>query len=127
MNEQKIRIDKWLWAVRIFKTRSQAAEACKKGKIFINDAPAKASREIQVGDVVGVRRPPITYVYEVLALSGKRMGAKLTVDFVRDITPKEQMDLLEATKTRGFEYRDRGVGRPTKLQRRMIEKLKGIE
>lgn len=123
----KIRVDKWLWAVRIFKTRSQAAEACKKHHIFINGDVAKPSREIQVGDIVGVKRSPITYEYEVLAISGKRMGAKLTADFVKDITPKEQLDLLEATKTRGFEYRDKGLGRPTKLERRMIEKLKGLK
>lgn len=124
--QEKIRIDKWLWAVRIFKTRSQAAEACKKRHIFINGEVAKPAREIQVGDTIGVKRSPITYEYKVLAISGKRMGAKLTVDFVKDITSKEQLDLLEATKTRGFEYRDKGLGRPTKLQRRMIEKLKGL-
>lgn len=126
MNNTQTRIDKWLWAVRIFKTRSQASEACKKGRIFVNNIPVKASREIQVGDIVGVRRPPIVFEYEVLAISSKRMGAKLTVDFVKDITPKEQLDLLEATKTRGFEYRERGAGRPTKQERRMIEKLKGL-
>lgn len=123
----KLRIDKWLWAVRIFKTRSQAAEACKKRHIFINGEVAKPSREVQIGDTVGVKRAPITYEYKVLALSGKRMGAKLTVDFVKDITPQEQLDLLQATKTHGFEYRDKGAGRPTKLQRRMIEKLKGMQ
>ncbi len=123
----KIRIDKWLWAVRIFKTRSQAAEACKKRNIFINGEAAKSSREIQVGDIIGVKRSPITYEYEVLGLSGKRMGAKLTVDFVKDVTPQEQLDLLYATKNHGFEYREKGLGRPTKLQRRMIEKLKNIE
>lgn len=123
---EKIRIDKWLWAVRIFKTRSQAAEACKKRYIFINGEIAKPSREVQVGDTVGVKRSPITYEYKVLGLSGKRMGAKLTVDFVKDITSQEQLDLLAATKTHGFEYRDKGLGRPTKLQRRMIDKLKGM-
>ncbi len=123
----KIRIDKWLWAVRIFKTRSQAAEACKKRNIFINSEVAKPSREVQVGDIIGVKRSPITYEYEVLGLSGKRMGAKLTVDFVKDVTPQEQLDLLYTTKNHGFEYREKGLGRPTKLQRRMIEKLKGME
>ncbi|PVX51980.1 heat shock protein Hsp15 [Balneicella halophila] len=123
----KIRVDKWLWAVRIFKTRSQAAEACKKRHVFINGEIAKPSREVQEGDIVGVKRAPITYEYKVLAISGKRMGAKLTPDFVKDVTPQEQLDLLEATKTRGFEYRDRGLGRPTKQERRMIEKLKGLK
>lgn len=126
MKDTKTRIDKWLWAVRIFKTRSQASEACKKGRIFINNIPAKASKEIEVGDVIGIRRPPAVFEYEVLAISSKRMGAKLTVDFVRDITPKEQLDLLEATKNRVFEYRERGTGRPTKQERRMIDKLKGL-
>lgn len=126
MNDTQMRVDKWLWAVRIFKTRSQASEACKKGKIVINNVIAKASREIFVGDVIGVKRTPVVFQYEVLALSSKRMGAKLTVDFVKDITPKEQLDLLEATKVQGFEYRERGTGRPTKQERRMIEKLKGL-
>lgn len=125
--EDKIRIDKWLWAVRIFKTRSQAAEACKKRHIFINGEAVKPSREVQIGDTVGVKRSPITYEYKVLAVSSKRMGAKLTAGFVKDVTPQEQLDFLEATKVRGFEYRDKGLGRPTKLQRRMIDKLKRME
>lgn len=125
--QEKIRIDKWLWAVRIFKTRSQAAEACKKRNVFINGEAVKPAREVQIGDTVGVKRSPITYEYKVLEISGKRMGAKLVPNFMTDITPQSQLDLLRATKVSGFEYRDKGLGRPTKLQRRMIDKLKRID
>ncbi len=124
---EKLRIDKWMWAVRIFKTRSQAAEACKKGRIEVDGISVKASREIKVGDVIAVKRPPITYSYKVLALSSKRMAGKLAVDFVEEVTPQEQLDLLDATRTRGFEYRTKGLGRPTKHDRRLIEKLKGMK
>ncbi len=124
--DDKVRIDKWLWAVRIFKTRSMAADACKKGKITIAGAHVKASREIKIGDKIDIRVPPITRSYLVKAISGKRMSAKLAVDFVEDITAQDQLDLLNATKTYGFEQRQRGVGRPTKYERRMIEKLKNM-
>lgn len=122
--DDKVRIDKWLWAVRIFKTRSMASEACKKGKVTIGGVHIKPSREIRLNDQIDVRVPPITRSYLVTAISGKRMGAKLAVDFVKDVTAQDQLDLLEATKTRGFEARDRGIGRPTKLDRRLIDKLK---
>lgn len=121
---QKIRIDKWLWAVRIFKTRSMAAEACRKGQVMIDGINLKPSRDISVGDEIQVKRPPIIRTYLVKAVTGKRMSAKLAVDFVEDITPQEQFDLLNAVKTYGFEQRDRGTGRPTKRDRRDIEKLK---
>ncbi len=122
--DDKVRIDKWLWAVRIFKTRSMAAEACKKGKVSIAGSHVKASREVKIGDKIDIRVPPITRSYQVKAISGKRMSAKLAVDFVEDITAQDQLDLLNATKTYGFEKRQRGTGRPTKYERRMIEKLK---
>ncbi|WP_461631919.1 RNA-binding S4 domain-containing protein [Labilibaculum euxinus] len=122
--DDKVRVDKWLWAVRIFKTRSMAAEACKKGKVTIGGVHVKPSREVRLNEQIDVRVPPITRSYLVTAISGKRMGAKLAVDFVKDITAKDQLDLLEATNTRGFESRDRGIGRPTKLDRRLIDKLK---
>lgn len=121
---EKIRIDKWLWAVRIFKTRSMAAEACRKGQVQIDGINIKPSRDISVGDEIQVKRPPIIRTYLVKAVTGKRMSAKLAVDFVEEITPQEQFDLLNAVKTYGFEQRDRGVGRPTKRDRRDIEKLK---
>lgn len=122
--EEKVRIDKWMWAVRIFKTRSMAAEACKKGKVTINGVTIKPSREIRLNEQIDIRVPPITRSYLVTAISGKRMGAKLAVDFVKDITAQDQLDLLLATKTHGFEARQRGAGRPTKLDRRLIDKLK---
>ncbi len=124
--DDKVRIDKWLWAVRIFKTRSMAAEACKKGKVSIDGTHVKASREVKIGDKIDIRVPPIIRSYQVKAISGKRMSAKLAVDFVEDITAQDQLDLLNATKTYGFEQRQRGTGRPTKHERRMIEKLKNI-
>ncbi len=120
----KIRVDKWLWAVRLFKSRSIAAEACKKGQVMIDGMNIKPSREISVGDEIQIKRPPIIHTYLVKAISGKRMSASLAVDFVEDITPQEQFDILNAVKTYGFEQRDRGVGRPTKKDRRDIEKLK---
>lgn len=122
--DDKVRVDKWLWAVRIFKTRSMASEACKKGKVTIGGVHIKPSREIRINDQIDLRVPPITRSYLVTAISGKRMGAKLAVDFVKDVTAQDQLDLLEATNTHGFESRDRGVGRPTKLDRRLIDKLK---
>jgi len=123
MND-KVRIDKWLWAVRIFKTRSMAAEACKKGKVTIGGVHVKPSREIRLNEQIDIKFAPIIRSYLVTAISGKRMGAKLAVDFVKDITAQDQLDLLDATRTHGFEARDRGVGRPTKLDRRLIDKLK---
>lgn len=123
--EEKVRIDKWLWAVRIFKTRSLAAEECGKGHVSIGDLHAKASRELRGGEVVKVRIPPIERHYLVKKLTDKRMSAQLAVDFVEDVTPPETLALLNAVKAYGFERRDRGAGRPTKRDRRMIDKLKG--
>lgn len=116
-----VRIDKWLWAVRIFKTRSQATEACKKGHISIGDMPVKASRDIHVGEIVKVRKPPISRSFKVLGLTEKRMGAKLVADFFVDITPKEELELLEMQKHMGWSVRDRGTGRPTKKDRRDLD------
>nr|WP_320118325.1 RNA-binding S4 domain-containing protein [uncultured Marinifilum sp.] len=122
--DNKVRVDKWMWAVRIFKTRSLAAEACKKGKVSMNGVTIKPSREIRIDDKIDIRFPPIIRSYRVKAISGKRMSAKLTVDFMEDITAQDQLDLLNATKSYGFEHRQRGAGRPTKLERRLIDKLK---
>ena len=122
--EERVRIDKWLWAVRIFKTRSLAAEECGKGHVTIGDVHVKASRELKGGEVVKVRIAPIERQYLVKKLTDKRMSAQLAVDFVEDVTPPETLALLNAVKAYGFEYRDRGAGRPTKRDRRMIDKLK---
>lgn len=127
MAEEKVRIDKWLWAVRIFKTRSLAAEECTKGHVSIGDVHVKPSRELKGGEIVKVRVPPIERHYLVKQLTVKRMSAQLAVDFVEDVTPPETLTLLNAVKTYGFEYRPRGLGRPTKKDRRMIDRLKAGE
>lgn len=116
-----VRIDKWLWAVRLFKTRSMATEACKKGNVTVNELPVKPSRTVQIGETVQVRKAPITRSFKVLGLSGKRMGAKLVVDFVEDVTPTEELELLEMQKNMRWSNRDRGTGRPTKKDRRELD------
>lgn len=123
----KVRVDKWLWAVRIFKTRTLAAEECAKGHVRIGDVHVKASREIRVGEVIRVRMSPIERHFLVKQVADKRMSAQLAVDFVEEVTPQEQLDLLNAAKAWGFEYRERGSGRPTKRDRRMIDKMKNEE
>ncbi len=122
--EENLRIDKWLWAVRIFKTRSQAADACKKGKILIEEIAVKPSRIIKKGEIVFVKSPPVIYQYRVLGLLGNRQSAKVVVDYVEDITPEEEKVKLEIKRFTGFEIRDRGIGRPTKRERRLIDQLK---
>lgn len=117
----EVRIDKWMWAVRLFKTRSLAAEACKKGKVAISGSNAKPSRMVKIGDVIEIKRPPITYSFKVLALSENRMGAKLVPDYMENVTPAEQFELLEMSKFASSGIRDRGTGRPTKKERRDLE------
>lgn len=119
MNET--RIDKWMWATRIFKTRTIAVEACKKNRVMVNDTLAKPSRMIKVGDVVHVRKPPITYSFKVLNLTSNRIGAKLVPDYLENITAPEQYELLELSKISGFVDRARGTGRPTKKDRRELD------
>ena len=117
------RIDKWMWAVRIFKTRTIAAEACKKGRISINGALAKAARMVTPGDVIQVRKPPVTYSFKVLQTIEKRVGAKLVPEMMENITAPEQYELLEMSKISGFVDRARGTGRPTKKDRRSMEEF----
>lgn len=117
------RIDKWMWATRIFKTRTIASEACKKGRIAINGAQVKPSRMVKPGDVVEVRKPPITYSFKVLQAIEKRVGAKLVPEMMENITPKEQYELLEMSRISGFIDRARGTGRPTKKDRRSMEEF----
>jgi ribosome-associated heat shock protein Hsp15 len=127
MEVEKVRIDKWLWAVRIFKTRSLAAEACNKGHVKIGDIQVKPSRELKGGEIVRVRMAPIEREYQVKQLTDKRMSAQLAVQFVADVTSQETLDFLNSVKVYGFEFRPRGAGRPTKRDRRMIDRLKGGE
>jgi ribosome-associated heat shock protein Hsp15 len=119
--EKETRIDKWLWAVRIFKTRSQASDACHKGQVKIGNLPIKSSRMVRVGEKISIRKPPIVRTYEVLDISDKRMSAKLAEEFVRDITPSDQLALLEIQKDMRMLDRERGTGRPTKKERRDLD------
>jgi ribosome-associated heat shock protein Hsp15 len=115
------RIDKWMWAARIFKTRTISAEACKKGRITINGALVKASRTVKSGDIIQVRKPPITYSFKVLQAIEKRIGAKLLPEVLENVTTPDQYEILETSKAAGFINRARGTGRPTKKDRRSLE------
>ena len=117
------RIDKWMWATRIFKTRTIASEACKKGRIAINGAQVKPSRMVKVGDIVDVKKPPITYSFKVLQAIEKRVGAKLLSEMMENVTSKEQYELLEMNRISGFIDRARGTGRPTKKDRRDMDEF----
>ena len=121
MANQEARIDKWLWAARIYKTRTLAADACKNGRITINGAQTKPSRTVKAGDQVGVKKPPITYTFLVKQPIEKRVGAKLLHDILENITTPEQYELLEMSRISGFVDRARGTGRPTKKDRRAID------
>ena len=123
MAKSEVRIDKWMWAVRIFKTRTISTEACKKGRVMVNDVAVKPSRMIKVGDVVSVRKPPVTYSFKVLALTENRLGAKLVPEYMDNITPKSQLDLLDIVKISGFIDRRKGLGRPTKREGRELSKF----
>lgn len=119
----EIRVDKWLWAVRVFKTRSIATDACKMNRVSINGQLAKASRNIKVGDIVSVRKPPIEYSFKVLQVLGNRVGAKLVPEYMENVTPKEQYEILELQRISGFVDRAKGEGRPTKKDRRSMEQF----
>lgn len=118
------RIDKWLWAMRVFKTRTLATDACKKGRVSVGGAVVKPSRPIHIGDVIDVRKPPITYTFRVLQLSGNRLGPKLVPEYVENITPQSQYDILEMSKISGFVDRRKGLGRPTKREGRDLARFK---
>lgn len=121
------RIDKWIWAMRIFKTRTVATEACKKGRITVgndnNQIIAKPSRLIKVGDIVNVRKPPVTYSFKVLKLTENRLGAKLVPEYMENITPQDQYELLDVVRISGFVDRRKGLGRPTKKEGRDLQRF----
>lgn len=117
------RIDKWMWAARIFKTRTIAAKACKKGRISINGSQVKPARMVKPGDVVQVRKPPVTYSFKVLQAIEKRVGAKLVPEIMENVTTPDQYELLEMSKISGFVDRARGTGRPTKKERRDLDEF----
>ena len=122
---QEVRIDKWLWAMRIFKTRTLATEACKKGRVTLgeNQIIAKPSRTIKIGDIVNVRKSPVTYTFRVKGLTENRLGAKLVPDYMENITPQSELDLLEIVKINGFVDRRKGLGRPTKGEGRELARF----
>ncbi|MDR2413814.1 MAG: RNA-binding S4 domain-containing protein [Odoribacteraceae bacterium] len=123
---EKTRVDKWLWAVRVFKTRSLATEACGKGRVSIGETRVKASREIKAGETISVRFPPIAREYLVKQVIDKRVSAQLAANYAEETTPPERLEILKTASTR-YEQRDRGVGRPTKRDRRLIDRLKDEE
>ncbi len=118
-----VRIDKYLWAVRIFKTRSDAADAVRNNRVLVNDAYCKPSREMKVGDIISVKKMPVVYRYKVLDLVSSRQGAKNVEPYCINITPQEELDKLNAPRETIFISRDRGTGRPTKKERRDIDEL----
>ena len=119
MNEA--RIDKWLWAARIFKTRSIAADACKNGRVTFNGMNMKPSRTIKEGDVVSVKKPPVTYSFKVLKAIEQRVGAKLLPEIYENVTDPKQYELLQMSRISGFIDRAHGTGRPTKKERRALD------
>ena len=118
---EEARIDKWLWAARIFKTRSIAVDACKNGRVTIEGVCVKPSRLVKVGETVSVRKPPITYSFRILKTIEMRVGAKLLPEIYENVTAPEQYELLEMTRISGFVDRARGTGRPTKKDRRSLD------
>tara|TARA_B100001964_G_C13751583_1_gene387737 strand:- start:15 stop:401 length:387 start_codon:yes stop_codon:yes gene_type:complete len=119
------RIDKWLWAVRVYKTRSMATDACAGGKVKIDNNAVKASRRVRIGDQIQVRKGAIKYEYIVIKIAEKRMSAKIMPDYLNDITPEEELAKLKSSKVFSIQKRERGKGRPTKKERRTMDKLQG--
>jgi len=121
MEKQETRIDKYLWAVRLFKSRSAASEACKKGRVTMAGHPVKPSHDISVGEMITVRKPPVTYTYRVTGIPDNRLGAKLVTNYLLDLTPDDEKNKVKPDSGMFFGYRPRGTGRPTKRERRDIE------
>lgn len=122
--EDTMRIDKYLWCVRVYKTRSMATEACKKGKVIVNENISKASQKVKEGDFINVRRGNLHMQFRVKAILKNRVGAKLVEQYLDDLTPQEEYDKEFLVKKKASEYRDRGLGRPTKKERREIDDFK---
>ena len=115
------RLDKFLWASRIFKARTIAADACKNGRVMQDGVKLKPSRMVKEGDIIQVRKPPVTYSFRILRAIQNRVGAKLVPDILENVTPPEQYELLEMSRISGFVGRARGTGRPTKKERRELD------
>lgn len=121
--EDSVRVDKYLWAIRVFKTRSVASEAINKGRVLIGGLPVKNSRLVKAGLTIDVKFPPITRSFKVLAITGKRMGAKLVPDFMEEVTAEDQIELMELTRMANAMGRKKGLGRPTKKDRRDLDNM----
>ena len=124
---EEARIDKWLWAARIFKTRSIAADACKNGRVTINGVNVKPSHMVKLGETVSVRKPPVTYSFRIQKTIEQRVGAKLLPEIYENVTPQDQYELLEMNRISGFVDRARGTGRPTKKDRRAMDAFFNLE
>ena len=118
---EEVRLDKYLWSIRAYKTRSEATTACNGGKVRLNGADVKPSKAVKVGDVIVVRKGPVTYTYKAIALIDKRQGPKLVSQYAENLTPQEELDKLRAPVETFFLKRDRGTGRPTKKDRRQMD------
>lgn len=123
MADISTRIDKWLWSVRIFKTRSIAIEFCKNGRVFLNSNMVKPAREVQLGDIITVRKPPVNYTFRVKGIPKSRIGAKLVVEYLENLTTAEELQKLDPAFMAFNIYRDRGTGRPTKKDRRSLDEI----
>lgn len=123
MAKSEDRIDKWLWCMRVFKTRTIATDACKKGRVTMNGVTVKPSRTIKIGEIVEVKKPPITFTFKVLGISNGRLGAKLVPEYLENLTPQSQYDLLEMSRISGFVNRSKGLGRPTKKEGRELARF----
>lgn len=124
MGKAEERVDKWLWTMRVFKTRTIATDACKKGRVSMGGVALKPSRTIKPGDIIDVKKPPITYTFKVMDIPPNRLGARLVPDYLENLTPKSQYDLLEMTRISGFVDRQKGLGRPTKRDSRELSRFK---
>jgi ribosome-associated heat shock protein Hsp15 len=124
MTDKSVRIDKYLWAVRIFKTRSLATSACRMGRIMINDLAIKPSRDIEGEEVITVKKPPVTFRYKVKALTENRVSARLVSDYIEDMTPDSERIKGEINRSVSTGFRKKGTGRPTKKERRVIDRMK---
>ena len=127
MENEELRIDKWLWCARLFKTRTLAADACKGGKVKVNEVSMKPSHDVKVGEVISVQLGQLHKVVEVLSIPKSRVSPKDVVNIYVDRTPAEEYERIEFMHAYKAEYRDRGAGRPTKKDRRILDKLKGDE
>ncbi len=121
-NNLNIRIDKFLWATRIFKTRSQASNACRKGRIMINNIVARPSKTVEINEIITVKKPPVTYTFRVICPLENRVSAKLVTDFIEDLTPEDEKEKLLFNRIGYIGYRRKGTGRPTKKERRIIDR-----